>query len=171
MKKIVSLILIFLMLAALCGCETPIANDYVRGYKAKVDNDITFVYTQGAFYPDTGYLINHYYEKELTYKEFAEVYGNKIIHESVRDDEIYYYTVYFGDNNDAYYLVLEKNEKGEGVYDLSEDKEVIFDNGNTVRVKYKSGYYPEMVVDKICYFNKKGRYIKIKGKTFYLNSN
>lgn len=113
MKKFVSLILIFLMLAALCGCEAPIANDYVRGYKAKVDNDITFVYTQGAFYPDTGYLVNHYYEKELTYKEFAEVYGNKIIHESVRDDEIYYYTVYFGDNNDVYYLFLEKNENGE----------------------------------------------------------
>lgn len=56
-------------------------------------------------------------------------------------------------------------------YDLSEDKEVIFDNGNTVRVKYKGGYYSEMVVDKICYFNKKGRCIKIKGKTFYLNSN
>ena len=56
-------------------------------------------------------------------------------------------------------------------YELSEDKEVVYDSGNTVRVKYKGGYYPEMVVDKICYFNKKGRCIKIKGKTYYLNSN
>lgn len=54
-------------------------------------------------------------------------------------------------------------------YSIAEDKEVVFDNGNTVRVKYKSGYYAELTVDKICYFNKKGRNIKIKGKTYRLN--
>lgn len=54
-------------------------------------------------------------------------------------------------------------------YSIAEDKEVVFDNGNAVQVKYKGGYYAELVVDKVCYFNKKGRNIKIKGKTYRLN--
>lgn len=54
-------------------------------------------------------------------------------------------------------------------YNIAEDKEVVFDNGNAVQVKYKGGYYAELAVDKICYFNKKGRHIKIKGKTYRLN--
>ena len=54
-------------------------------------------------------------------------------------------------------------------YSIAEDIEVVFDNGNTVQVKYKGGYYAELVVDKVCYFNKKGRNIKIKGKTYRLN--
>ena len=54
-------------------------------------------------------------------------------------------------------------------YSISDDKEVVFDNGNAVKVKYKGGYYDELVVDKVCYFNKKGRHIKIKGKTYKLN--
>ena len=54
-------------------------------------------------------------------------------------------------------------------YRIAEDKEVVFDNGNAVQVKYKGGYYAELVVDKVCYFNKKGRHIKIKGKTYRLN--
>ena len=55
-------------------------------------------------------------------------------------------------------------------FNLTDDKEVTFDNGNTVIIKYKGGYYPELAVNKICYFNKKGRYVKIKGKTYYLNT-
>lgn len=54
-------------------------------------------------------------------------------------------------------------------YSIAEDKEVVFDNGNTVQVKYNGGYYAELTVDKVCYFNKKGRNIKIKGKTYRLN--
>lgn len=54
-------------------------------------------------------------------------------------------------------------------YSIAEDKEVVSDNGNAVQVKYKGGYYAELVVDKVCYFNKKGRHIKIKGKTYRLN--
>lgn len=54
-------------------------------------------------------------------------------------------------------------------FDLTNDKEIVFDNGNMVQIKYKNGYYKELVVDKTCYFNKKGRYIKIKGKRYYLN--
>ena len=54
-------------------------------------------------------------------------------------------------------------------FDVTEDMEIVFDNGNTVQIKYKGGYYQELVTDKICYFNKKGRYIKVKGKTYYLN--
>ena len=55
-------------------------------------------------------------------------------------------------------------------YNLTDDKEIIFDNGLTVEIKYKDNYY-DLTCDKICYFNKKGRYIKIKGKTYYLNIN
>ena len=55
-------------------------------------------------------------------------------------------------------------------FNLTEDKEIVFDNGNIVQIKYKGGYYKELITDKICYFNKKGRYIKVKGKTYYLNT-
>ena len=54
-------------------------------------------------------------------------------------------------------------------FNLTDSMEVVGDNGNLVSVKYKGGYYQELVVDKICYFNKKGRYIKVKGKTYCLN--
>ena len=56
-------------------------------------------------------------------------------------------------------------------YNLADDKEIVFDNGLTVKIKYKDNYYHELTCNKICYFNKKGRYIKIKGKTYYLNIN
>ena len=53
-------------------------------------------------------------------------------------------------------------------FDLTENIEVLFDNGNMLKVKYKGGYYDELVTDKICYFNKRGRYIKVKGKRHYV---
>lgn len=56
-------------------------------------------------------------------------------------------------------------------YNLADDKEIFFDNGLTVEIKYKDNYYHDLTCNKICYFNKKGRYIKIKGKTYYLNIN
>lgn len=56
-------------------------------------------------------------------------------------------------------------------FNLTEDVEVIYDAGNEAKVKYRDNYYSEMVVYKVCYFNKKGRYIKVKGKTYYLNLN
>lgn len=56
-------------------------------------------------------------------------------------------------------------------YNLTDDKEIVCDNGLTVEIKYKDNYYHELTCNKICYFNKKGRYIKIKGKTYYLNIN
>ena len=49
-------------------------------------------------------------------------------------------------------------------YNLTDDKEIFFDNGLTVEIKYKDNYYHDLTCNKICYFNKKGRYIKIKGK-------
>ena len=54
-------------------------------------------------------------------------------------------------------------------FNLSEDKEIVEDKGNSVVLKYKGGYYSELDTEKLCYFNKKGRYIKVKGKTYYLN--
>lgn len=56
-------------------------------------------------------------------------------------------------------------------YNLTDNKEIFFDNGLTVGIKYKDNYYHDLICNKICYFNKKGRYIKIKGKTYYLNIN
>ena len=56
-------------------------------------------------------------------------------------------------------------------YNLADDKEIVCDNGLTVQIKYKDNYYHELTCNKICYFNKKGRYIKTKGKTYYLNIN
>lgn len=54
-------------------------------------------------------------------------------------------------------------------YKITDNIEVTFDNGIIVTVKYTGGYYNELSVDKICYYNKKGRFIKIKGKMYYLN--
>ena len=56
-------------------------------------------------------------------------------------------------------------------YNLADDKEIVCDNGLTVQIKYKDNYYHELTCNKICYFNKKGRYIKNKGKTYYFNIN
>ena len=84
MKKIVALILVLLSLLLLYGCEKPIASDYVRGYKAKIDNDIPYVYTQGAKTVDGHHLTYGYYEKERPYREFVNEYGNKITMESYR---------------------------------------------------------------------------------------
>lgn len=45
---------------------------------------------------------------------------------------------------------------------------VIVDWGSGVELEYKNGYYGLMRVRKVCYFNKKGRYIKVKGKRYYI---
>jgi hypothetical protein len=54
-------------------------------------------------------------------------------------------------------------------YQLADGIDVVFDNGVTVGVEYTGGYYDLVRVNKICYYNKKGRFIKIKGKQYYLN--
>ena len=53
---------------------------------------------------------------------------------------------------------------------LDKNIQVISDSGGYVKVKYYGDYIQEMVVSKICYFNKKGRYIKAYGKLYYLNN-
>lgn len=45
---------------------------------------------------------------------------------------------------------------------------VVKDFGGSVLLEYDNSYYDLLRVDKICYFNKKGRYIKVKGKRYYL---
>lgn len=45
---------------------------------------------------------------------------------------------------------------------------VINDYGNSVDLEYAGNYYKSMTVNKTCYFNSKGRYIKVKGKRFYV---
>lgn len=45
---------------------------------------------------------------------------------------------------------------------------IVWDNGLSVDLKYRNSYYESLTVNKICYFSKKGRYIKIKGKRVYL---
>lgn len=54
-------------------------------------------------------------------------------------------------------------------YQLAEGIDVVFDAGHFVDVKYTGRHYPEMTVSKECYFNSKGRFIKIKSKRYYLN--
>ena len=48
------------------------------------------------------------------------------------------------------------------------DGTVVKDFGDSVYLKYKSGGYIEQTVLKDCYFNTKGRYIKVKGKRVYI---
>ena len=52
---------------------------------------------------------------------------------------------------------------------LAEGIDVVFDAGSFVVVKYTGRYYSELTVSKECYFNNKGRFIKIKGKRYYIN--
>lgn len=54
-------------------------------------------------------------------------------------------------------------------FHLDEGIDVVFDAGFYVEVKYTGGYFSEMTVSKECYFNSKGRFIKVKGKRYYLN--
>lgn len=53
---------------------------------------------------------------------------------------------------------------------LDQNIQVVSDYGGYVKVKYYGDYIQEMVVSKICYFNQKGRYIKVHGKVYYLNN-
>ena len=45
---------------------------------------------------------------------------------------------------------------------------VISDQGVYISLEYTDNYYESIVVQKTCYFNKKGRYIKVKGKRIYI---
>ena len=54
-------------------------------------------------------------------------------------------------------------------YKIADGIEITFDNGVAVDAEYTGGYYDLIRVNKICYYSKKGRYIKIKGKQYYLN--
>jgi len=54
-------------------------------------------------------------------------------------------------------------------FDLAENIQVVSDAGGFVSLRYVDGYYPDLTVMKECYFNRKGRYVKIKGKRHYLN--
>lgn len=42
------------------------------------------------------------------------------------------------------------------------------DFGTFVTLEYTGNYYESLTVSKTCYFNKKGRYIKVKGKRYYI---
>ena len=53
---------------------------------------------------------------------------------------------------------------------LGTNIQVVSDSGGYVKVKYYGDYIQEMVVPKICYFGKKGRYIKVHGMIYYLNN-
>lgn len=45
---------------------------------------------------------------------------------------------------------------------------IVDDIGNYVTIEYTDNYYKNLQMDKLCYFNKKGRYIKVKGKRYYI---
>lgn len=47
--------------------------------------------------------------------------------------------------------------------------EVVADSGNTVKIKYLDGYYPNLEVEKVCYWCRRGRYIKAHQQIHYLN--
>lgn len=53
-------------------------------------------------------------------------------------------------------------------FNITENIEVVNDYGTTVLLKYIGGYYDELSVKKTCYFTKKGRYINVKGKRYYI---
>lgn len=54
-------------------------------------------------------------------------------------------------------------------YYISENMEIIFDNGNSVVLRYHHSPLWMQDEHKICYFNSKGRSIKVKGKKIYIN--
>ena len=45
---------------------------------------------------------------------------------------------------------------------------ILKDYGTDVVLEYKNNYYENLSVSKVCYFNKKGRYIKVKDKRYYI---
>lgn len=42
------------------------------------------------------------------------------------------------------------------------------DYGNSVILEYSNNYFVKLGTEKTCYFNKKGRYIKVKNKRYYI---
>ena len=70
----------------------------------------------------------------------------------------------FYDSLDTHYYCKKciKKYAKETPYKITDNVEVLFDNGATVQIKYTGGFYPEIVVDRICHFNKKGRFITLK---------
>lgn len=45
---------------------------------------------------------------------------------------------------------------------------VVKDYGDSVILEYIGNCYKSMTVEKTCYFNRKGRYVKVKGKRYYV---
>ena len=45
---------------------------------------------------------------------------------------------------------------------------IVEDHGGSVLMQYENSHYGTLWACKTCYFNSKGRYIKVKGKRFYI---
>lgn len=105
-------------------------------------------------YLELNEYLSHEYHCELT-KELDDLAGfdKKMI------DEYEY---------GHYILGTEADMKQRLLYIRIPDGTVVKDFGDSVYLKYKSGGYIEQTVLKDCYFNTKGRYIKVKGKRVYI---
>lgn len=45
---------------------------------------------------------------------------------------------------------------------------ILSDSGTDILIEYKNSYYDTLRIYKQCYFGKKGRYIKVKNKRYYI---
>lgn len=85
------------------------------------------------------------------------------------------YDVFYQDLNTVWYCgnCVQKYKK-ETPYNISNDIKVIIDNGSVVTVKYNDDDNDKLPIftNKICHFNKKGRFIVVKrnnkSKRYYL---
>ncbi|MBE6641104.1 MAG: hypothetical protein E7619_05915 [Ruminococcaceae bacterium] len=128
MKRYVSFLLAVLTVLSFAfffpSCSK-LPSGHVKGDDIVVDNDIPFVYDESTVKSvresnslrehDIDGFVNNicpYLDEEITYREIAELYGNKVLRHYTEGDNDCYYTVYSMPDNSLFYLFC-KLEDGE----------------------------------------------------------
>lgn len=124
MKKrlIVAVLTFSLLLVSLTSClrvkdSFQLPPDFVDGDGIVIDNETPFVYVEPTDNEDIEYLLFWNFD-ELTYRDFIQFYGNKIVrcYESPNDG-IQYYTVFSLPNYRLCYLFLIPTDNGDFLMD------------------------------------------------------
>ena len=120
-KRIAIIVSVVVLVAALSVAVSlllpgSLPQDYVKGNAVVIDNETPFVYDPSMYKEWTPKGKNYSYDPETfvqhaswtdyeyTYKEFASVFGNKILRHYTEGDKDVYYTVYSYPGNYLFYL-------------------------------------------------------------------
>ena len=119
-RNILCLALIATVFLVLCFAScNKLPADHISGTDVVIDNETPFIYDESTVkYHQSNYstekvsvsgYVENYFGAELTYREIASLFGNKILRHYINGEEEVYYTVYSLPNNNLYYLFLRRN--------------------------------------------------------------